>query len=123
MKLHLNPSGNQRIFTGYGTGYVSINGERHEHSVVVMAGQLRTDWNAASFDSLTESHFSYFLSLAPEIVLLGTGPQQHFAHPRLYQALSEASIAIEFMNTAAACRTYNILVAENRHVIAAVLMR
>ena len=58
----------------------------------------------------------------PEVVLLGTGAKQQFARPDLYRALIQARIAVEFMNTPAACRTYNILVAEDRKVIAAILL-
>jgi uncharacterized protein len=123
VKLHLAMNGNQKIFTGHGTGYVSVNGHRHEQSLIVMAGQLRTDWGAASFDDLNEEHFSYFLALKPQVILLGTGHQQRFVHPQLYRSLINAGIGVECMNTAAACRTYNILVAEDRHVIAAILMR
>lgn len=123
VKLHLAMNGHQKIFTGHGTTYVSVNGHRHEQPLVVMAGQLRTDWGAETFDSLNEEHFNYFLALKPQVVLLGTGNQQRFAHPQLYRSLTEAGIGVECMNTAAACRTYNILIAEDRHVIAAILMR
>ena len=123
VKLHLASNGNQNIFTGHGDGYVSVNGQRYEQSLVVMAGQVRSDWKVDDFDALTAADFDYFLELKPEVLLLGSGSQQRFAHPRLYRALIEARIGVEFMDTAAVCRTYNILVAEDRHVIAAVLMR
>jgi uncharacterized protein len=87
-----------------------------------MSGQVRTDWPAIDFASLEAKHFDYFLELKPEILLFGTGAKQQFARPELYRELVKARIGIEFMNTPAACRTYNILVAEDRHVIAAVLI-
>lgn len=123
MKLHLTKTGNQNTFTGHGPGYVAVNGLHYEQALVVMAGQVRTDWKVSDFDALTEAHFDYFLELKPEVLLLGTGNQQRFPHPRLYRRLIEAGIGIECMDTAAVCRTYSILVAEDRHVIAAVLMR
>jgi len=73
---------------------------------------VRSDWAAADFDTLDETHFTYFLALKPDVLLLGTGTQQRFPHPRLYRALTDACIGVEFMNTPAACRTYNILAAE-----------
>ncbi len=122
MALLPDPISNQNLFTGHGAGYVAINGKPFRQPVVVMAGQVRTDWPATDFASLEASHFEYFLELKPEVLLLGTGAEQQFARPELYKALITARIGIEFMNTPAACRTYNILVAEDRHVIAAVLL-
>jgi uncharacterized protein len=122
LALHLNTNTNQNLFTGHGEGYVAINGRQFQRPVVVMAGQVRTDWPASDFVSLEAKHFDYFLELKPEILLFGTGAKQLFGRPELYRALVKARIGIEFMNTPAACRTYNILVAEDRHVIAAVLL-
>lgn len=98
-----------------------VNGERYQRSVVVMAETVREDWSVASFDALTEAHFAYFLELKPDVLLLGTGARQRFPHPRLYRALTDAGIGVECMDTHAACRTYNILVAEDRKVVAAIL--
>ncbi len=112
----------QKLFTGHGEGYVSVNGKHYHQSLVVMAGEVRTDWTATDFASLTAAHFDYFLELKPEVLLFGTGAKQQFAHPNLYRELIQARISIEFMDTPAACRTYNILVAEDRKVVAAVLL-
>jgi len=110
------------LFTGHGEGYVAINGHSYRQPVVVMAGEVRSDWTATDFASLTAAHFEYFLELKPEVLLLGTGARQQFARPELYRELIRARIGIEFMDTPAACRTYNILVAEDRKVVAAVLL-
>ena len=99
-----------------------VNGERYDHSIVVLAEEVRSDWLVAGFDALSEVHFTYFLALKPEVLLLGTGARQRFPHPRLYRALTDAGIALECMDTPAACRTYNILVAEDRKVVAAILI-
>jgi uncharacterized protein len=122
LALHPDPVSNQNMFTGHGAGYVAINGRPFRQPVVVMAGQVRTDWPATEFAMLEVRHFEYFLELKPEVLLFGTGAEQQFARPDLYKMLIKARIGIEFMNTPAACRTYNILVAEDRHVIAAVLL-
>ena len=116
-----NPAGT-RLFTAHGQGYVKINGKRFDRNVVVMASEVRCDWSAAGFDGLSESHFTYFLALKPEVLLLGTGATQQFPHPRLYRTLTDAGIGVECMTTPAACRTYNILAAEGRKVIAAILI-
>jgi uncharacterized protein len=120
LQLHIHPDRN--LFTGHGKGYVSINSKRFHQPLVVTAKEVRTDWTATDFASLCAAHFEYFLGLKPDVLLIGTGAKQQFARPELYRALIQARIGIEFMDTPAACRTYNILVAEDRKVVAAVLL-
>jgi uncharacterized protein len=122
MKLHLANPGDTKLFTAHGAGHVMVNGERFEHSIVVWAEAVRDDWVVAGFEGLDESHFDYFLALKPDVLLLGTGTTQRFPHPRLYRALTDAGIGVECMDTPAACRTYNILVTEDRKVVAAILI-
>ena len=120
MKLHAaGPTGVNTI-TGYGEGYVSVNGERQVSSVIVLPDRI-VPWPATAFEALTAEDFSFLKQLTPEIVLLGTGPRQRFPHPRLTAPLAEARIGLEVMDVQAACRTYNILVAEERKVAAALL--
>ncbi len=121
MKLQLARAPGQKLFTAHGEGYVAVNGERFEQPVVVMPERVATDWAARDFAGLDEGHFAYFVALQPEVLLLGTGARLQFPHPRLYRMLIEARIGLECMDTAAACRTYNILVAEDRKVVAAIL--
>jgi len=121
VKLNLVSNASQKIFTGHGSGYVAVNGERHAGSLVVTPDAVRPDWGQGGLTGLTEADFDYFLALTPEVVLLGTGARQQFVHPRLYRALTAARIGVECMDNAAVCRTYNILVAEDRRVVAAIL--
>ena len=121
MKLHLANPGDIKLFTAHGADHVMVNGERHDHSIAVLAGEVRSDWAVAGFDALCAAHFDYFLALEPDVLLLGTGARQRFPHPRLYRSLTDAGIGVECMDTPAACRTYNILVAEDRKVVAAIL--
>lgn len=122
MKLHLTNLGDAKLFTAYAEDHVMVNGERHENSVVVLAERVCCDWNAASFDELNETHFAYLLDLRPDVLLLGTGARQRFPHFSLYRALTGAGVGVECMATPAACRTYNILAAEGRRVVAAILI-
>lgn len=122
MKLQLTNLGETKLFTAHGEDHVMVNGERHERSIVVLADEVRDDWHAGGFGALDEACFAWFLDLRPDVLLLGTGAQQRFPHPRLYRALTDAGIGVECMTTAAACRTYNILVAEGRRVAAAILL-
>jgi uncharacterized protein len=121
MKFQLENAPGRNLFTGYGQGYVSINQVRHETSLVVAADRLLFDW-PARWEDIAAAHFEFLLTLRPEIVLLGTGAAQKFPHPALSRSLSAARIGLETMDTPAACRTYNILVAEGRNVVAAVLI-
>jgi uncharacterized protein len=122
MKLHLsNPSG-LYSFSGYGDGYVEINGQRHTPGLVITPQSLQLEnWRDVSFESLSEDHFSRLVLLKPEMVLLGTGTKLRFPHLRLSRALVEARIGLDVMDTGAACRTYNILMAEGRGVLALLL--
>lgn len=121
MKLHLAKLGDTKLFTAHGSDYVMVNDERFERSIVVSSDQVRTDWNARNFENLDETHFAYLAALKPDVLLLGTGNKQQFPHPRLYRVLTDTGIGLECMDTPAACRTYNILVAEDRKVVAAIL--
>jgi uncharacterized protein len=121
LKFHLSNPAGQNIFTAHGEGYVQVKELRYEQPVIVTPEQIISDWPARNFDELTENDFNHFLTLQPEVLILGTGKLHRFAHPQLYHALSAACIGVECMSTAAACRTFNILVAEDRKVVAAIL--
>ena len=120
MKLHASGASGVNTITGYGEGYVLVNGERRESSVVVMPDRTES-WSVERFDDLRADDFTFLRQLNAEIVLLGTGSRQRFPHPRLTAALAQAGIGLEVMDLQAACRTYNILVAEERKVAAALL--
>ena len=120
MKLHAPAPSALNTFSGYGEGFVLVNGQRFEKNLIVMPERI-VPWEAAGFDALTEADFQVLLEMNPEILLLGTGPKQRFAHPRLTQALAARRIGVESMDLQAACRTYNILMAEERRVAAALL--
>jgi uncharacterized protein len=120
VKLHATRPSGVNTITGYGEGYVMVNGERHSASIVVLPDRLE-QWTVTGFDALTSGDFEFLKKLGAEIVLLGTGERQRFPHPRLTAALAQAGIGLEVMDLQAACRTYNILVAEERKVAAALL--
>lgn len=122
LALHLQTNTTQKLFTGHGPNYVAVDGQRYTRPVVVTAEAVHTDWTATDFAGLTARDFDYFIAMRPEVLLFGTGAAQQFARPELFCNLIAAGIAIEFMDTPAACRTYNILVAEDRKVVAAVLL-
>jgi uncharacterized protein len=122
LKLHADPLTHLNTVTAYGPGFVEINKVRHDVSVVVTPESPVTAWTAATFDALRSEDFAALLDLEPELVLLGTGSRQRFPSPRLTRPLLEARIGVEVMDTPAACRTYNILMAEGRRVVTALLL-
>ena len=121
MKLHLSNNSGINAFTAYGAGYVMVNQTRYERSLVVLRERVLGDWRPASFDTLAAADFAELAALAPEIVLLGTGSRLRFPRPELTRALHQARIGLEVMDLQAACRTFNILAAEDRKVAAALL--
>ena len=122
MKFHLTRAAGNNLFTGYGEGYVAINDQRFEHSIVVTPANPVAEWDAGSFEALTPAHFDALLALKPEIVILGTGAKLRFPRPEVTRPLAEAQVGFEAMDTKAACRTFNILMAEGRQVVAAILV-
>jgi uncharacterized protein len=122
MKLHLADTRNRYSFTGYGAGYLSVNGARYEQALIVTPDQPPEPWPVPDFAGLTAAATGLLLHGGPEIVILGTGPAQRFADPALIRPLIDAGIGLEMMSTPAACRTYNILMGEGRRVIAAMFL-
>ena len=122
MKLHLTTSENNYLITGYGANFIEINKQPYAQNLIVMSGQLILDWPATDFAGLAELHFAKIADLKPEVVLLGTGEKHQFLHPKTCQSLTTKGIPLECMTTAAACRTYNILMSEGRNVVAALLI-
>ena len=108
--------------TGYGPGWVAVNGEKRIRSLLVSAAGARLDWNCARFEDLTPAHFSQLIELDPELVIFGSGERIQFPHPAWLQTLYTRRIGLETMSTQAACRTYNFLAGEGRRVVAALLL-
>jgi uncharacterized protein len=121
MKLQLITGAGLQLFSGYGAGYVDINRTRHETCVLVTPQEVRR-WTVGDFASLTADDFGFIAELKPEIVIFGTGAQQRFPPPHLARSLAASDAGIEVMDSRAACRTFNILAAEGRKVVAAILI-
>jgi uncharacterized protein len=122
LKLHLEPATAKNAITGYGEGYVMVNRQRFERSLVVLPERIISDWPATSFEALTPEHLAALAGLDREIILLGTGARLRFPRPEIMQSLIRSGVGVEVMDVQAACRTYNILLAEERRVAAALLI-
>lgn len=121
MKLHLAGNQGQQIFTGYGAGYVAVNNVRYEKSVLVTPSSV-ADWPVRTFEGLAPADFGFIAAVKPEVVVVGTGSRQRFPGRELARALAGSGAGVEIMDSKAACRTYNILAAEGRNVVAAILL-
>jgi uncharacterized protein len=122
MKLHLTQADGKQLITGYSKDWISINNLAYPQSLVVLPDELLLDWAVSDFDSLNQENFERLLAHQPEVILLGTGSTHRFIRPHLIQTLTAANIPVECMTTDAACRTYNILMAEGRKVAAALIL-
>lgn len=121
MKLQPDISDIQTL-TAHGPGWVAINNEKVEGSVVLGSRGERFAWDCSAFDQLGAAHFVQLAALNAEVVIFGSGNRIRFPQPAWLQTLMAQRIGVETMDTAAACRTYNILAGEGRHVIAALLV-
>lgn len=122
MKLHLSRIEGVNRITGYGPGFIAVNGVRYERSLIVTAVAIETDWAVPDFERLDSTHVSRLVESGPNVVLLGTGTRSRFPHPSVLRPLIEARIGYEIMDTGAACRTYGVLTAEGRNVLAAFIL-
>ncbi len=100
---------------------VIVNGREHRNSVLVPWNADVVDWPVHDFTNLDPTHFEVIARLKPELVVFGSGARIRFLRPAVLRPLIEARIGVETMDTAAACRTYNVLLAEGRAVVAALL--
>ncbi len=125
MKLQPDRPDVQSIL-GYGPGWVGLASqgvaEKVDHSIVIGSGGEKFAWDCGAFDELTAEHFTRLAENRPELVIFGSGERLRFVKPALMRSLVELRIGVETMDTLAACRTYNILAAEGRRVIAALLI-
>ena len=121
MKMRADRIEGQNAIARHGPEGVAVNGVEHTESVVVPWRGEVVPWNAEAFESLAAEHFARIAALAPELVIFGSGARLRFPAPALLRPLIDAGIGVETMDTAAACRTYNVLLAEGRSVVAGLL--
>ncbi len=111
---------------GYGAGWVGLGrngvGEKIERSVIIGSRGELIDWHCARFEDLRDEHFDQLAAYRPELVLFGSGMRLRFPPPAFLRSLMAQRTGVETMDTLAACRTYNILAGEGRHVMAALLI-
>lgn len=122
MKIDRETAEGRNVFTAYDEGWVEVSGQRHRANIVVSGDRIVTGWTAGGFEALQPADVAALAALRPEVLLLGSGRAFRFPAPALLAPLHAARIGVEVMDTRAACRTYNILLAEGRGVVAALIV-
>ena len=121
MKFQPERSSTQTI-SGYGPGWIGIDADKITHSVIVGSSGLRKAWPCSRFDDLTPAHFAQLAQLDAELIIFGSGARNRFPPAAWLAPLMARRLGLETMDTAAACRTYNILAGEGRNVVAALIL-
>ena len=110
------------VITAYDNDAVSINGKTFSQSLIVTTTQLDDNWDVTGIELLAPNHIDQVLSFKPELIIIGTGNKLIFPAVEVYSAIIKHGIGIDFMDTHAACRTYNILMSEGRDVVAGLIL-
>jgi len=132
MKMQLETS-ELNLISHYEPGAISVNGEIYHNNILITSRSVTENWFSGEIAELTAAHFDSLFNSAdpgtensnheepPEIVLLGTGSDHVFPNMSILAELKTKGISVEVMNTRAACRTYSVLVGEDRSVAAALM--
>ena len=124
MKMHLETS-DQNLISNYGIGLLSVNGQDFHNNILITKTRVVEDWFSGDITELSLEHFAPLFddveAETPEIVVLGSGEKHLFPSFSLMAELKKKGVALEVMNTRAACRTYSVLVSEYRPVAAALI--
>ena len=121
MKFQADKSDAQNI-TGYGPGWIAVDKQNYEHSLLLSSRGLLKAWSCTSFEELMAAHFEELAQLDAEVIIFGSGAKNRFPPVAWLKPLMSKRIGLETMDTASACRTYNVLAGEGRNVVAALLL-
>ena len=122
MQFTLESSSRVNLVRAYSRTELRIGEAQLRSSCIVSADRLITDWPPERFEALGTQHLEAIFALRPEVVLLGTGERQRFPPAQIRAAFAARGVGLEAMDLGAACRTYNILVQEERHAVAALFL-
>ena len=122
MKFALDPLEHGYTVKAYEPGWIQINKEKYHASILLMPGLLVPDWSVREAGQITSRHLLDLARYEPQVLLLGTGKRQEMLRPEVFAPIMELGIGFEVMTTGAACRTYNVLLSEDRRVLAALII-
>ncbi len=121
MDLTLEKPGDHLFIRSVSAQGIQVVNEFYNSSIIVSANRIIPDWPVKSIEDISERQLEKVLELQPEVVLIGTGARQVFLPPRQMMFFYSRNIGVEVMTTAAACRTFNVLVSESRNAVAALI--
>ena len=110
------------VIRAYDDTSISINSNTFTQSLAVSSNSLIEHWPVKHINDLNSEALKLLLELQPEVIVIGTGNKLEFPSPQTYSSVISQGIGIEFMDSGAACRTYNILISENRKVVAGIIL-
>jgi len=121
LEFNLELPGNHFFVRSIGEQGIRINDDYYTEPVIISARRIVPEWPVQTVNDLDETSLQMIFELEPEVVLIGTGTHQVFLSPPIQMQFHRHQTGFEVMTTDAACRTFNVLVAEGRHVVAALL--
>lgn len=121
MQLSID-SGAGLMIQDYSAGKIRINGNDYLCSLILTPQQVISNWRPQHFADLIVADFTPIIDLQPDVILWGIGAEMVFPDHKLLSEVHAARIGIEVMTTAAACRTYNLLMSDGRKVVAALML-
>ena len=121
MKLHTDSQMAHAIHS-WEPGRLCIGEQDHHTHLIVSPTEIVTSWSPVNPRALTLNDLETALSFAPEILILGTGVRQRFPSQGVIYDILQKGVGFEVMNTGAACRTFNVLLSEYRHVVGVFLL-
>jgi uncharacterized protein len=122
-RLDLDHNQAQFQIRSFKPGAIRVNNQTFAHSIILTPDQLILDWGPQTITELTSESLQPIIAFKPDVLLLGTGSALVLVPAHIYGELINHGIGVEIMNTGAACRTFNALSAENRHVAAALIIK
>ena len=118
-----NGAANNYRIQSYSADSFTINNERITSGILISAKRLIPNWPPQTMADLATQHLETIIALEPEIVLFGTGKRLIFPDEMIISTITSRYIGVEFMDTGAACRSYNLLMSDDRKVVAALLLQ
>lgn len=121
MKITATQRAGANFIRAYAAGEIRIGEQSIRKNCLVTIDRI-TEWSVGSVDELNLSNLEPIFELNPEMVVLGTGMRQQFPPPAIRAVMLSRRIGFEVMDLGAACRTFNVLLSEDRKVVAALLL-
>jgi uncharacterized protein len=120
MQINKEPNEKHSI-QSYTDAEVKINAVTYSQNLIVNQQQLLSNWNITALNDLSLDTINPLLSLEPEVIIIGHNGKDNFPPMPMLQQLSQMRIGIECMSIGAACRTYNLLLSEDRKVVLGII--